>query len=101
MTSTADTIIIRRAGAADGRVLVRLAALDSAPVPSPASLIAEVDGVAVAAVDLTDGHVVADPFAPTADVVELLRLRASRVQGHGERRRNAGGRLRAGLLARA
>jgi hypothetical protein len=81
MTPITDTIVIRRAGAADARVLARIAALDSARIPSADSLIAELGGLAVAALDLADGHVVADPFAPTADVVELLRLRASRVRG--------------------
>jgi hypothetical protein len=90
MTATTDTIIIRRAGAADARVLARLAALDSARVPGADSLIAELDGVPVAALDLADGHVVADPFAPTAEVVELLTLRADRVRrAHGGRRRGA------------
>jgi hypothetical protein len=103
MPTTADTIIIRRAGAADGSVLARLAALDSARIPAPDSLVAEADGVPVAALDLTDGHVVADPFAPTADVVEMLRLRADRVLAAGRRRgarTHARGPL-AGLTARA
>jgi hypothetical protein len=102
MTATADTIVIRRAGAADIRVLARIAALDSAQVPGADSLIAEVGGVPVAALDLADGHVVADPFAPTADVVELLRLRASRVrkQHAGRTRRAARVLARAQLTAR-
>jgi hypothetical protein len=75
-----DTIVIRRAGAADARVLTRLAALDSAPVPGDGSLLAEVDGVAVAALDPRDGRVVADPFARTADLVALLELRAGRLR---------------------
>ncbi len=85
MTPT-DTIIIRRAGAADARVLHRLGALDSAAAPGPDSLIAERDGVAVAALDLADGHVVADPFERSADLVELLRVRAHRVRGAAPRR---------------
>jgi hypothetical protein len=104
MPATADTtIVIRRAGAADGRVLARLAALDSARIPSADSLIAEADGVPVAALDLADGRVVADPFAPTADVVELLRLRAARVRGADDRRnqRTTLRRPLAGLTARA
>jgi hypothetical protein len=102
MPTTADTIIIRRAGAADASTVARLAALDSAPIPGPDSLVAEADGVPVAALDLTDGHVVADPFVPTADVVELLRLRADRVRAAGRRgdRVQARGPL-AGLTARA
>jgi hypothetical protein len=84
-----DTIIIRRAGAADARILARLAALDSAAQPGDDSLIAEIDGRPVAALDLADGRVVADPFARTADLVDLLRLRATRV-----RRASSGHRVR-------
>jgi hypothetical protein len=99
---TTDTIIIRRAGAADARILARLAALDSAEQTGADSLIAEADGRAVAALDLADGRVVADPFARTADLVELLHLRASRVRG-AHRRHGARGFARRplGLIARA
>ncbi len=45
------------------------------------ALIAEVDGVARAALDLHDGSVAADPFAPSAQLVELLRLHARRSHG--------------------
>ena len=98
MIST-DTIVIRRAGAADARTLTRLAALDSAPVPGLDSLIAERDGVAVAALDLADGRVVADPFERSIDLVEMLELRATRLRGardHGARLR----RPHVSLLAR-
>ena len=97
---TSDTIVIRRAGAADVRVLARLAALDSAVIPSADSLIADRDAVAL---DLTDGRVVADPFERSVDLVELLRLRATRVHA-GQRRRGTRAftrRPRAGLLVRA
>jgi hypothetical protein len=58
-----------------------LAALDSRhPLAGPAML-AEVDGVVRAALDLSDGSVAADPFARTAEVIELLRLRARRLHG--------------------
>jgi hypothetical protein len=65
-------------------------------------LVAEVDGTPVAAISLVDGHVVADPFERTADVVELLRLRAAQLDGHGSlpaaaRRR---GRVRLPVLSR-
>lgn len=69
-------IVIRHASDADGRLLADLALLDDrAPLSGPA-LIAEVDGVARAALDLHDGSVAADPFARTAELVELLRLHA-------------------------
>jgi hypothetical protein len=94
MPSTADTtIVIRRAGAADAKVLARLAALDSATAPGADSLIAELDGRPVAALDLAHGRVVADPFTRTSDLVELLRLRATRMREHAGRRRRGAGTL--------
>ena len=78
MSHTATpTISIRAATSSDARSLMRLAALDSAPVPLGPVLLAEVDGEAQAAIALRDGHVVADPFHRTAELVSLLRLRAS------------------------
>ena len=97
-----DTIVIRRAGAADARILFRLAALDSAALPGDDSLIAEIDGRPVAALDLADGRIVADPFARTSDLVELLRLRANRVREAGRRNGvRAFARRPLGLIARA
>jgi hypothetical protein len=69
-------IVIRHSVAEDVRTLAGLAALDSRPELRGPALLAEVDGVARAALDLHDGSVAADPFARTAELVELLRLRA-------------------------
>jgi hypothetical protein len=71
-----NEILIRRACADDGPDLVRLAALDSASPPPAPLLVAELDGVLAAALSLRDGSTIADPFRRTAEVVELLRLRA-------------------------
>jgi hypothetical protein len=72
-----NEILIRRAYADDDTELRRLAILDSTHQP-PAGplLVAEIDGVMRVALSLSDGSVIADPFAATADVIELLRLRA-------------------------
>jgi hypothetical protein len=79
--SASPTILIRLASRSDARTLTDLAAIDSRePLAGPAML-AEVDGVVRAALDLSDGSVAADPFVRTAELVELLRLRARRVQG--------------------
>ena len=52
---TSDAIVIRNATAADADTIERLAALDSRdPLTGPAML-AEVDGVARVALDLSDG----------------------------------------------
>src|SRR5271165_2081676 len=62
---------IRLAVAAD-----RLAQLDSSPSPRDPVVLAELRGQAVVALGLGEGEVIADPFVPTTDLVELLRLRA-------------------------
>ena len=75
----APTVVIRHATAADADQLVRVAGRDSQPPARAPALIAEVDGVAHAALEIADGRVIADPFVPTADLVALLRLRARSV----------------------
>jgi hypothetical protein len=104
MTFTAlsqPTISIRPAIAGDGPVLMRLAALDSAPVPFGPALIAEVDGEPRAALALRDGSVVADPFARTAELIQLLEVHAAAVAETEERSatRSAGFARRLGLAA--
>ncbi len=81
------SVAIRTAVADDARAIARLAALDSAELPAGPMLVAEVGGVAWAAIGLEDGHVVADPFQPSAHVVELLRARAGHVRAELDRRR--------------
>jgi len=68
------SLAVRRGRPADAAELADLAALDSARALTGDTVVGEVDGRIVAAVSLHDGRVVADPFAPTADVVEVLRL---------------------------
>jgi len=70
------SIVIRQSVEEDVRTLAGLAALDSRSELKGPALLAEVDGVARAALDLSDGSIAADPFAPTTELVELLRLRA-------------------------
>lgn len=69
-------IVIRHSLAEDVRTLAGLAALDSRAALIGPALLAEIDGVPRAALDLHDGSVAADPFAPTTELVALLRLRA-------------------------
>jgi hypothetical protein len=75
MTS-APTIAIRPAVLDEAADVRRLAYLDSQRPLRGDVLLALQDGVAVAAVSLADGRVAADPFRKTADIVELLELRA-------------------------
>jgi hypothetical protein len=86
---TAFELTIRAASPDDSRVLQKLAELDSAPRLTGRALLAEADGVAIAAISLETGAVVADPFTPTATAVRVLRLRRyqlTRQGGHWPRR---------------
>jgi hypothetical protein len=72
-----DTIIIRSSTEHDSAALTRLAALDSAHPVHGGALVAEVDGTMRAALPLDGGRAIADPFAETAHLVELLRTHAA------------------------
>jgi hypothetical protein len=78
MTVRTSDIVIRRARPADAAALRRLARLDDRRLPRGELLVAEVEGEIRAAVGLADGAAIADPWQLTADLVELLRLPASR-----------------------
>jgi len=76
----ADAVVIRSSSDADSRRLQRLAILDSAPAPRGPMLVAERDGVLVAAVPIGGGRAIADPFEPTLGVVGLLELRRAQLR---------------------
>jgi hypothetical protein len=76
METTASHISIRLATAADDSTLIQLAALDSAPAPRGQVLVADLDGEIIAAHSIAPSRSIADPFRPTADISELLELRA-------------------------
>jgi hypothetical protein len=84
---TDRTVTIRRADASDKGALVRLAALDSARPPTGAALLAEVGGELWAAVEIGSGTAIADPFRPSGELVDLLRLQAS-LEGEPSERRS-------------
>jgi hypothetical protein len=70
-------VTIRRSAPGDGRAIARLARLeDRRQAPGP-YLVAERGGEIVAAMPLTGGSPIADPFTRTADLCEMLALRAS------------------------
>lgn len=73
------TLEIRLGRPADRAALRRLAALDSALPPAEPTLVAFAGPEPVAALPLDGGPGVADPFRPTADVLQLLRLRRAQV----------------------
>jgi hypothetical protein len=70
-------VTIRLAREADLPQLGRLAERDSRPLPDGQLLIAERDGAIQAALSPESGRAIADPFAPTADLVGLLRAHAA------------------------
>jgi hypothetical protein len=87
-------VLLRTATAEDDTGLIRLARLDGArPLVGPV-LIAEENGAMVAALCLSTGRAVADPFVPSLRLIELLR--------HYEARRQVPGGApgRGGLLPR-
>ncbi|MBV8989397.1 MAG: hypothetical protein JO372_12635 [Solirubrobacterales bacterium] len=70
-------VTIRLATGDDQRALAQLAALDSADsLPHDSALLAVVAGELRAALSLHDGSTIADPFYPTAHLVDLLRAHA-------------------------
>jgi hypothetical protein len=76
----AEPVVIRLASAADAPAVEVLAQLDSRRVPRGDVLIGERHGRPIAAVALTSGESVADPFIRTAEVVELLQIRARQLR---------------------
>ena len=74
-----QNITVRHSVASDLSELARLAAWDSASPPRGPALIAEADSRMLAALPLGSGRPIADPFEPTAAILELLRLRAEQL----------------------
>jgi hypothetical protein len=86
------SVTIRLGVPADQNRLDRLAVLDSSRTPASPILLAEVDGQLHAAIALSGGSVIADPFRPTADLIGLLRARAHQLNRSSPMRRS--GRVR-------
>jgi hypothetical protein len=87
-TMSPHTLVIRRAEPDDLDRLRYLAALDSARALLGDVLVAEADGVISAAYSMDEGRAIADPFVPTAELVELLQLRAGSLrEAHPKRTR--------------
>jgi hypothetical protein len=68
---------IRLATDGDAHTLRRLAELDTRRALSGRILIAEDDGVAVAALSIDEGRTIADPFRRTDTPLAVLRMRAN------------------------
>jgi hypothetical protein len=71
-----DSLTIRLANGHDSAAIAAVAERDTSPMPPAPHLVAERDGAIQAVLSLRTAAVVADPFRPTAELVELLRQRA-------------------------
>jgi hypothetical protein len=74
-----EAVLMRRATIADAARIRELSRLDDKRMPAGPFLVAVVSGEISAAVSLSSGSVVADPFRLTGDAVAMLRLRAAQV----------------------
>ena len=85
------TLVIRPARPDDGPALVRLAQLEGrGGFDGERVLVAELDGSLRAAVSLDRRRAIADPFHPTAALLEVLELRAAHLRGGRPARRSGG-----------
>jgi hypothetical protein len=75
-----DGLTVRAATLRDGEAVRVLAALEGVAMPRGRLLVAEVGQEVVAALPLDGGRALADPFRPTAQLVELLQLRAKQLR---------------------
>src|SRR4051812_25751566 len=73
-------VVIRFARSRDAGAIGALEALDSRKLSDDVRLVAELDGVVVAAISPADDTVVADPFECTRNAVALLRVRARQLR---------------------
>lgn len=60
----------------DRPAVTRVAERDSAPLPAEPLLVAVAPEGVRAAISLSNGQVIADPFVRTAEIVDLMRARA-------------------------
>ena len=82
------SVTLRFGSPADRHGIARLAELDGSGAPAHPVLVAEVHGQLLAALALSDGSVVANPFHRTADLIDLLRARARQLDGGRRPRRS-------------
>ena len=79
----ANAYVVRLASERDATAVRQLAEIDGAshPLIEPV-LIGEIDGRPAAAISLTDGRIVADPFQATSHLRPILRLRADALRAY-------------------
>jgi hypothetical protein len=81
-----DAYTVRTATEADEQHLLRLSILDSQTELTGPALIGEINGTPAAAMSLSTGRIVADPFAPTDALLAHLRIRAHALHAHRSNR---------------
>lgn len=90
-----SAVVIRAAREEDFAALKGLAERDGLRLPEGARLlVAEVEGELLAALPFDGGDPIADPFRATADLVEMLELRAGQLRGSPAPRRRLRDRMR-------
>jgi len=72
-------ITIRAARAEDMGDVARVAGRDTEELPAGPLLVAKVSGDVRAVLSLSDGTIIADPFHRTAELVEMLKIRAGAI----------------------
>lgn len=82
-----DRVVIRRAADQDGAAIAQLADLNAAPRPRGEMLLVELEGRIVAAVPVAGGDALGDPFAPTAQLIDLAERRAKLLREPAQQRR--------------
>jgi hypothetical protein len=91
----AEAVVLRLCCVHDDEALDGLAQLEGVSTPAGRFVVAEVDGIVVAAYPLGIGTPLADPFRPTAHLMPLLELRARQLVP--EESRSRGLRFRGAL----
>jgi hypothetical protein len=76
----AEAVLVRNATTRDLSRIAALARLDDRRMPAGPYLVAELDGVIVAAIATDSEIVVADPFRRTLEATDLLRMRADQLR---------------------
>jgi hypothetical protein len=95
-----EAVTLRLTDVTDGRALQRLAELESRWFPPPGPhLVAVTEGRVDAAISLSTGEVIADPFRRTAELCDLLRVHARTRRVARDDRRARGARPRPALAA--
>lgn len=87
LASELDTVALRLGRPDDAPALAKLAALEERPLPRGRFVLAEIEGCILAALPLSGGRPLRDPFEPTAHLLHLLELRAAQLTGRSRRRR--------------